>query len=122
MTTRTLPRAEWHRLEETETAEVLCRVPEAADPEVVVLEDGDRIVSSWAVMTFQAAHGAWIDPDYRGRADVREQMLEAMGAVVRRRGASSVTTGAMDRRMARFLRRLGASEVPGQVFTLLFRR
>lgn len=111
MTVRTLPIAEWPRLIG------LCELGEAItfmDPRratVMVVEDGDRIVGCWALLTMEHAEGVWIHPDYRKKTSVARQLWRFMQRLLHDRGVTRVQTGACDPLTTALLERHGATKL-----------
>lgn len=102
MTTRLLPRREWHRLSGTLLGGVALR----SDTQVIVVEDGDEVVGCWALMPVYHAEGAWIAPAHRGKATVGRRLLAGMRRLVREFGLREVammTTNPQTTRMAQKL-------------------
>jgi len=76
MTSRVLPREEWEKLEVSGFPAIGSTLrPE--DSEVVVIEDGDRIVATLG--TFRVTHfeSLWIAPEYRGNAGLGRKLIKA---------------------------------------------
>lgn len=116
MTTRSLQPSEWHRLS-TDYAAVLPHV-QPSDVEIVVVEDGDRIVASWAVMRIVHLEGLWIDPDYRGRVSVARRLYRATMAAVQRWTTGWAMTGADTDTVRAMLATVGAVHVPMDVYVM----
>lgn len=74
-TTRILPTEEFDRLPTRELADLRRYVPSDA-MQVVIVEDGARIVGAWAVVTMVHLEGVWIDPAYRHKSGVVRALLQ----------------------------------------------
>ena len=117
MTTRLLPRDEWHRLKGTllETVTPSLR----HDAQIVVVEDGDRIVGCWALMPVYHAEGLWVDPAYRTKVSVGRRLLDGMTRIVRDGGIREVLVMATNPRMERMVRKFGdAAALDGAHFSV----
>jgi len=111
MTTRELPREEWHRLSGTELEAYVRDAPDCVHT-VLVVEDGDRIVGCWSILTLVHVEGVWIDPAHRKHGAVARQLLGAMWRRLRALGVRGVLTGAVTAEVEQLLTRLGATRVP----------
>lgn len=116
ITSRLLPRDEWHRLAGTELETVHPHLPQAA--QIVVVEADDRIIGCWAVFPLLHVEGVWIAPDYRGNPRVVRHLLKGMSHTALAMGAQAVTTAALTDEVAGMLERLGAVELHGRHFSL----
>ncbi len=109
LTTRVLPPGEWSRLAGTDTAAILPYVtPDSL--EIVVLEDGDRVVGACSRWLVPHLEGLWIAPAYRGPRAVRQLVRAAIGSL------SWFMTSALHPRTRRRLERVGAWRWPGDAF------
>lgn len=107
MTRRLLPRDEWSRLADTpELGPVWQLLPPSTD--VIVVEDGGRIVATWALLTVKHCEGAWVDPahPFAGVLLMRGLREAAKGA-----DAQRVWTGAATPEVRGILERMGAERV-----------
>lgn len=116
MITRLLPRDEWPRLVGTELETVWPHFPDNAN--VVVVEDGDRIVGCWAVYTLVHVEGLWTATDYRKNPRVGRRLLMGMRNTALAMGAKAVQTAAVTPDVAAMLEKSGAYELPGRHFSL----
>ena len=116
MNTRLLPREEWPRLSGTELETVYPVLPAGA--QIVVVEDGDQIVGTWAVYPQITVHGCWVAPSHRGKAVVFRHLLRGMQNTALAMGATAVQTGSMSEDVTGMLGKLGAVELPGRHFVL----
>lgn len=112
MTTRILPREEYHKLHETEIPAVLPYTrPE--DIQVVVVEREGRVVAAWAVQRVVQLEGVWIAPEYRKRGTAAGRLLKATMAVARQWAPHWAFTGAQTEEVAGLLtKHLGAVRLP----------
>lgn len=111
MIVRSLPVGEWERLRG------VCELGDAVpfmDPSratIMVVEDGDRIVGCWALLTMEHAEGVWIHPDYRQKTSVARRLWRFMQQLARERGVTRVQTGACEPVIAALLERHGATKL-----------
>lgn len=117
MTSRILPPAEWSKLHETQLPTILPHV-EPDDAQIVVVEDGDRIVGSWAVLRITHLEGLWIHPEYRGRVSVARRLLISTLKVARQWAPKWVMTGSDQEPVRRMLERFGALKVPMDTYVM----
>lgn len=117
MTTRLLPRGEWHRLKGTLLETV---TPDLRhDAQVVVVEDNAAIVGCWVLMPVYHAEGVWIAPEHRGKASVGRRLLAGMRRLVREQGAREVLMLTTNDRTARMALKLGrATELTARHFAV----
>ena len=74
MTVRVLPRDEWGKLTEVINIGPACR---EGDAQVLVVEDGKRIVATLGVFRIAHFEGLWIDPEYRGNPGLARKLMKA---------------------------------------------
>lgn len=117
MTSRLLPREEWPKLADLQASTLLPYVP-PDDAQMVVVEDGDRIVGVWAVLRITHLEGLWIHPDYRGRVSVARRLLVTTLAAARRWAPQWVMTGANDDCVRRMLDHVGAVKLPMDTYVM----
>lgn len=117
MKARVLPPEEWDRLGVTNLPPITPYV-RPQDIEVVVVEDGDKIVASMAVMRLTHFEGAWIDPQYRGNAGLVRMLLHSATEEARAWTDNWVIAGAADDRMRDILARLGGVKIPMDTYAL----
>jgi hypothetical protein len=111
LTTRVLPVSEWPKLDAT----YLAPVWRAVDPayfSVLVVEDGDQIVGTWARQLMVHVEGLWIHEDHRLSGDVFRALEVGMADLLHQIGASTALTEAGSDQIARFLVRRDAVPVP----------
>lgn len=118
MTSRILPPAEWHRLAHTDLPKALPHLS-ADQMDVVVVEDGDRIVACWGVLRVTHLEGAWVDPAYRGKPSVARRLLLATMSVARRSAPRWVMTAAQTDDVRRLIEKhLRGVHVPGDMYVV----
>ena len=106
MRARILPPEEWGRLESTQLPQIAPTMrPE--DVRIVVVEDGDEIVSTVAVLRVTHLESLWIDPRYRGNAGTNRALLRKAMETVREWSDRWVWGCCDTGRMSSILRRLG---------------
>lgn len=111
MITRELPREEWSRLEGTEVAPLVALAPHSIVA-IIVVEDEDRIVGTWALLNLLHAEGVWIAPQQRNNGSVARRLLVAMREAVTARGKVGVLTGSDRPEVSALLERVGARSLP----------
>lgn len=93
MKARILEPKEWERLFETELPVLLpFTAPERA--QVVVVEEGDRIVGAWAVLTVVHLEGFWLAPEYRRNrtgVDIANRLITLTKYVARKLAPWAIT-------------------------------
>jgi hypothetical protein len=109
MTSRLLPREEWHKAAHAPIAEAFATLPEGAV--LLVVEDAGAIVGTWAVMPYIHVHGLWIAPAYRGRSTVMRRLLQGLERLVGR--GTPVLTSAEDPDIEAMVRNYGGRQLPG---------
>ena len=118
MTTRVLPQAEWPKLAGTDIAEAL-PYHKPDDVQVIVVEDGERIVGAWAVLRVVQLEGVWIAPEYRKRGTVARRLLVATLAVARTLAPYFAFTGAQTTEVAHLLEKhLKAARLPMEPYVI----
>lgn len=115
--TRILPPDEWPRLAGTEL-ETGWPVLDPANAQIVVVEDGDRIVGCWSVLRYVHVEGVWIHPDYRGRSRVAAYLLRGMRQAARSWGARAVLTAALTDQVRSLIAHLGGVQLPGDHYVM----
>lgn len=115
MTTRILPPEEWHKLDGSE-AEPLYPLLNPETAQVVVVEDGDRIVGCHVLMWVLHAECLWIHPHHRGKSSVGRRLWDAVQRTARRAGVHALMTAACDDTVRGLLAHVGAQQVPGEHF------
>lgn len=118
MTHRLLPPDEWPRLADTpQLGPVWAQLP-VASASVLVVEDGDRIVGTWAFLHVLHAEGVYVDPAHRGRGAVARHLWRGMREIARLTGAAAVWTGANTDDVAALLLAHGATKFPVDSYVL----
>lgn len=116
MTDRILPEAEWGKLAHTEIGRALPYMkPE--DVQIIVVEDGDRIVGTWAVLRVVQLEGVWIDEQYRKSGSVARRLLRRTLDVARKLTPYWAYTGAETQEVADLLtKHLDAKKYPCETY------
>ena len=118
MTSRILPREEWHRLKGTELARVTTQAAERNAPMyVLVVEDGGEIVGCWSLFQVWHAEGLWIAPAHRGKSAVARHLWRLGRRVAEMMGFVGVMTAANQPEVEHILRG-SAVELPGKHYLL----
>jgi hypothetical protein len=118
MITRILPPAEWPRLVNTEAGPAL-KYLDPAESNIVVVEDGGRIIGCWSVLRLVHLEGLWIDPAYRHSPSVARRLFRATWRVVRRLAPQWVMTAAATADVkALLVEHVGAVAIPGEMFVV----
>lgn len=107
--TRLLPRDEWWRLEGTEAA-ALAGAPPGFPAQVLVVEDEDQIVATWALITRHEVEGLWVRPEYRRKVAAQRHLFSEMMALARSRGILVLRTAAQTPDVAKMIEHLGGCE------------
>lgn len=115
MRTRVLPKEEWARLNEASGLPALLPYMSPEQVEIIVVEDGERIVASWSVLRVTHFEGLWIDPDYRNAGVVRRLMRKTM-ETARQWCGQFALTGANTAEVANMVRRIGGVRMPMDCF------
>jgi hypothetical protein len=118
MTTRELPRGEWHRLETTELGPALAYLPD--DTKVMVVEHHGDLVGCWAVIPYLHVEGLWIHPAHRSLGRALLALAHATRTELEHRGARVVLTTCLDgdKVVRGLLERQDALELPGRSFVM----
>lgn len=117
--TRVLPHDEWERVRHTEVGPAL----DTFDPEkteIIVVEDGDKIVATWTKMRIYHCECVWVDPDYREKPSVVRALWRGMKSRLAAEGTKVAWTTALSDDIARMVRR--SVPIPGRHFLLSFAR
>lgn len=116
MNVRELPQEEWGKLDGSDIGTAIpYHNPE--DIRVIVVEDGDRIVGQWAVLTVPQLEGVWIHPDYRKRGRVAALLLEKTFDVAREQAPYMAFTGSQSQEISSLLtRHLGALKLEQETY------
>lgn len=117
MIARVLPRNEWPRLRNAGVPYFdHWLLPDQA--EVVVVEDGPRIVARMYVMRLPHYEGAWVDPEYRGNLGVTRALLRESANQAKRWSHGVVLGGVVDDHMRDVMKRLGAERLDADFYVL----
>jgi hypothetical protein len=115
--TRVLPAAEWPRLVGTELETVIPTLSPAFAT-VLVVEQGDRIVACWALVSILHCEGLWVHPDCRHSVGVNGRIWAGMRKLVTDAGASAVLTAAITPEIETLILKRGGTALPGTHFRL----
>lgn len=85
---------------------------------MVIVENGNQVVASMAVLRVSHFEGAWIAPEWRGNAAVVRALLRHSCAVANARGDSFVLAGAADEPVRALLGKMGGAKLPMDFFAL----
>lgn len=121
MITRILPADEWHRLNGTE-AEILWPTLDEEHAKILVVEDGDRIIGCWTLMTIPHVECLWIDPKELARVSVARRLWLGMRRLVADMGITYVWTAAAEDPVRGLLEHAHARKLPGDHYVLPMER
>lgn len=115
--TRVLHPSEWPKVAHLDVAQWLPYVaPE--DAQIVVVEDGERIVGVWGVFRVVHLEGVWVDPAYRRSPRVVDGLKSAALAVAARL-APWALTGSANAAVRRLItKHLGGAQIPMETFAI----
>lgn len=117
MTTRLLPREEWHKLSGTELSAAWPLLTDGA--QVIVVEEDDAIVGCWALIPVIHAEGLFIAPGHRKRVAVARRLWDAMRLTATRTfKVDAVMTGACSDDVRKLLEHVGATKLAGDHYTV----
>jgi hypothetical protein len=117
MTARILPPSDWPRLAGTEVESLWPRL----DPllcHVLVVEEGDRIVGTWALMPIMHAECLWIAPDKRKSSSVARRLWRQLQGVASELGITAVATAAQTDDVRGLLEHVGAMKLVGDHYIM----
>lgn len=117
MTTRILPRDEYHRLDPTLLAECARDLSERQG-DVLVVEDGDQIVGCWALFPVLHVEGLWIAESHQKRTSVARRLWLGMKRLVKVRGGVKVATAACSDEVRALLAHVQATKLDGDHYVL----
>lgn len=113
MKARVLPREEWGKLGVSGIPQIgLTLRPE--DVQILVVEDGERVVATMGVFRVTHFESLWIDPEYRGNAGLGRRLIKA-GIEAARKWTDRWVWGASDTdHMNDIISRIGGKPLPIQ--------
>ncbi len=115
--TRVLPAAEWSKIAHLDVATWLQYVA-PNDVQIVVAEDGDRVVGVWGVFRVVHLEGVWVDPAYRRSPRVVEG-LKTAALEIARRWAPWALTGSANSAVRRLItRHLRGARIPMETYAI----
>jgi hypothetical protein len=109
MIARVMDRKEWSKLEGIVTNLSLAFHPD--DIEVVVVEDGEKVVATMAVMRVVQFENLWIHPEYRGKHGLVTR-LWTRAIQSARKWTNWVWAASDTDHMSDIITRLGGKELP----------
>ena len=115
MTTRILPKSEWHRLAGTALGESATTLPKNAVV-VIVEDDHEAIVGCWGAFLVAHVEGLWIHPDHQGKASVARRLWTKMRHVVQGFGEDGAMTASSSDVVRGLLEHVGAVKCPDDLF------
>ncbi len=121
MRSRVLPVEEWPKLAGTE-AETLWPTLDAKHAQILVVEDGEKIVGCWTLMQVPHVECLWIDPAERARVTVARRLWLGMRALASQIGARVVWTAAVDDPVRGLLEHADARKLVGDHYLLPMER
>ena len=104
------------RVRDTELAGVLPLLPTGT--RVILIEDDDQVVGTWAMPRYCHVECLWIHPAHRAGAAIGRRLLLAMRAEAHRTGDRVVLTAALSDQVAALCLAFGGAELPGRHFVL----
>lgn len=116
MTPRVLPREEWYRLPDAESAAIAHQLPPSA--QVLVVEDDGQIVGSWMLLLVPHVECLWVAPSHRKRGGVFRRLLAGMRRLA---PATRVVTASVSPEVDALLMRYGAEPLPGTSWVFAFK-
>ena len=116
MKTRILPPDEWHKLNTGFPPLGTTLRPE--DAQVIVVEDGDRIVASVGVFRITHFESLWIDPEYSGNAGLGRRLMRAAVEAARKWTDQWVWGASGTSKMNTYLYRMGGRKMPVETFVV----
>lgn len=117
MKKRILPQAEWPKLKGTE-AELLWPHLNPENSEIIVIEDGDRIVATWTLMRMVHAECIWVDPEYKGSPGVWRGLITLAREIATKWGVSKLITGSITQEVTDLIVKWGGFPVPCATYVL----
>lgn len=115
---RILPRSEYHKLQGHWP--MFGSVPQES-VNVAVVEEGERIVGSWALIVLAHAEGIWVDPSHRSKGVVLRKLWRMFKRMAGHMGIDTVITGSDSDLVTRMLERQNAQLLPPQYLLSLGR-
>jgi hypothetical protein len=116
MKTRILPPEEWVKLKTAFPP--LGTTLRPGDSQVIVVEDGDRIVASLEVIRVTHFESLWIDPEYTGNAGLVSRLMKAAIDAARKWTDEWVWGASGTSKMNTYLYRMGGRKMPVETFVV----
>lgn len=117
MRTRILPPDEWFKLN-TNGVPPLGTTLRPEDVQVVVVEDGERIVASLGVFRVTHFESLWIDPEYSGNPGLCRRLIRSSVAAARKWTDKWVWGASDTDKMDSIMGRCGGKSVPVSTFII----
>lgn len=119
-TSRVLLKSEYYKLAGTELEQVYPHLPSGS--RVLVVEEEEKIVGTWALIPYYHAECVWIHPDYEANPNIARKLLIGMYDLMKSVGVNAVVTASTSPRVSKILEKLGAIKLPGEHYALGRRR
>ena len=116
LTRRFLPPSEWHRL--NPVFPPLGTTLREDDSQVIVIEDGDRIVASLGVFRITHFESLTVDPEYKGNPAVGRMLIKGAIEAAKRWTDNWVWGASGTAKMNAFLSRMGGRKMPVETFVV----
>ena len=114
MNARILAPSEWPAIKALTGFEQIGETVRPEDVQILVVEDGDRIVATMAVLRVTHFESLWIAPEYRGNAGLGRRLIKA-GIEAARKWTDRWVWGASDtEHMKDIISRIGGKPLPIQ--------
>lgn len=114
MKARILPPEEYAKLKALTGLEQIATTLRPEDCQVIVVEDGERVVATMGVFRVTHFESLWIDPEYRGNAGLGRRLIKA-GIEAARKWTDRWVWGASDTdHMNDIISRIGGKPLPIQ--------
>lgn len=117
MITRQLPRDEWPRIAHTEIGPALAVLP-PDDTRILIVEEANEVLGSWALIRYLHVEGVWVHPDHRKRGRVAAHLLKGMTDLAHAWGQSVVLTAALTDDVRTLIAHLGGERLPGDHYAI----
>lgn len=121
MIARVLPQEEWSKLDVSQIPPLWTTLrPE--DAQMVVVEDGGKVVAMLGALRITHFEGLWIDPDYRGNPGVCRRLLRESVKAARRWATDWAIGYSGTDQMNDVLERVGGRKMPVDTYVVPFSR
>lgn len=85
---------------------------------VIVAEEGEEIIGTWALVPLVHLEGFWISPEHQKKAGVGRALLRKMAQTAQEMGAKVVITGAESEEIEKLISKVGGVELPVKMFAI----